>query len=125
MYSSCTNRRIYIFVCAKVSNNFTCTSLEKNKSSIALYAAKSLGVTSTNQAKNGVLRACSADSAIWKRLKSSHLSRKRSLIFALYAKKSLVMIRTDPSHDGSGKWSQVHYCANPATKKRMQTIIKS
>ena len=64
MYFSCTNRRIYIFVCAKISNNFTCTYLEKNKSLIALYAAKSLGVTGTSQAKNGVLKACSADSAI-------------------------------------------------------------
>ena len=64
MYFSCTYRKIYIFVCAEISNNFTCTSLEKGKSLIALYAAKSLGVTSTNQAKNGVLRACSADSAI-------------------------------------------------------------
>jgi hypothetical protein len=126
MYSSYTDRRIYIFVCAEVSNNFTCISLEKNKSLIALYAAKSLGVTSTSQVKNGVLRACSAASAILKRLKSSHLSRKRSLIFARYAKKSLVMIiRTDTRHDGSGKWSRVHYCANRAIKKRMQTIIRS
>jgi hypothetical protein len=123
MYSSYTDRRIYIFVCAEVSNNFTCISLEKNKSLIALYAVKSLGVTSTSQVKNGVLRACSAASAILKRRKSSHLSRKRSLIFALYAKKSLVTMRTDTRHDGSGKWSRVHYCANRAIKKRMQTII--
>ena len=105
---------------------FTCTSLEKDKSFIALYVVKSLGVTSTDPVKNGVLKACSAASAIWKRQKNSYLSRKRSLIFAQYAKKSsLIIIRTDTSHDGSGKWSRVHYSANRVIKKRMQTIIKS
>ena len=64
MYPSGTNRRIYIFVCADTCINFTCTYLEKDKSLIAQYAAKSLGVTSTSQAKNGVLRVCSAASAI-------------------------------------------------------------
>jgi hypothetical protein len=51
-------RRKYIFVRVKISNNFTCTSLEKNKSSVALYAAKNLAATSISQAKNGVLRVC-------------------------------------------------------------------
>lgn len=108
------------FCIPEISNNFTCTSLEKNKSLIALYAAKSLGVISTSQAKNGVLRACSAAYAMWKRQKNSYLKKKkRSLIFARYAKKSSVTIRSDTSHDGSGKWSRVHYCANRAIKKRM------
>jgi hypothetical protein len=127
MYSSCTNRRIYIFVRVEVSNNFTCASLKKNKSLNALYAGKNLGVTSTNQAKNGVLRVCSAAYAISKRPKSSHLNKKISLIFAQYAKKSsvIIIIRTDTSLGGSGKWSQVHYCVSRAIKKRMQTITKS
>ena len=55
---------IYIFVRVKISNNFTCASLEKDKSLIALYAAKNLGVTNTSQAKNGALRVCSAAYAI-------------------------------------------------------------
>ena len=104
---------------------FTCTSLEKDKSFIALYVVKSLGVTSTDPVKNGVLKACSAASAIWKRQKNSYLSRKRSLIFAQYAKKSSLINRTDTSHDGSGKWSRVQYYANRVIKKRMQTIVKS
>src|SRR5919112_6895344 len=53
-------RRTYIFVCDEICNDFACTSLEKSKSSIALYAEKSLAVTSTSLAKNGVLKACSA-----------------------------------------------------------------
>jgi hypothetical protein len=125
MYPSGTNRSKYIFVCAEISINFTCTSLEKDKSFIVLCAVKSLGVTSTSQAKNGVLRACSAVSAILKKLKSSHLSKRRFLIFARYAKKSSLIIRTDTNRDGSGKWSQVHYCANRAIKKRMHIIIKN
>lgn len=58
------NISIYIFVCVKACNDFACTSLEKSKSSIALYAAKSLAATSTSLAKNGVLKACSVATAI-------------------------------------------------------------
>lgn len=64
MYLSHRSRRTYIFVRDEICINFTCTSLEKDKSFIALYAVKSLDVTSTSQTKNGVLRACSAASAI-------------------------------------------------------------
>src|SRR5918994_7173519 len=54
----------YVFVCVEVHNNFTCISLENDRSSNAPYAAKSLGVTSTSQAKNGVSMVYSVVSAM-------------------------------------------------------------
>ncbi|MFL6494473.1 MAG: hypothetical protein ACJ70N_06690, partial [Nitrososphaera sp.] len=51
----------YIFVFVLVCNNFTCTSLEKNrKSFIALFAEANLGDISTSPKKNGELKACYA-----------------------------------------------------------------
>ncbi len=119
----CRGRRIYIFVCVKACTDFACTSLEKSKSFIALYAEKNLAVTSTSLAKNGVSKACSAATAIWKRQKNSSLSRKKSLISAPYAKKNS-LIKIETSQNGSGKWTQVLFYANHAIKKRMQTMIK-
>ena len=63
-YTTLVNISIYIFVSVKACNYFACTSSEKSKSFIALYVVKSLAVTSTSQAKNGVLKACCAAAAI-------------------------------------------------------------
>ena len=62
--SSCFDRGKYVFVYVEVHNNFTCIYLENDRSSNAPHVVKSLAVTSTNQAKNGVSMACSVVSAM-------------------------------------------------------------
>jgi hypothetical protein len=51
--------RKYVFVYVEVHNNFTCISLENDRSLIALFVVKSLAVTNTSQAKIGISTACS------------------------------------------------------------------
>jgi hypothetical protein len=49
--------RKYVFVYVEVHNNFTCISLENDRSLIALFVVKSLAVTNTSQAKIGISTA--------------------------------------------------------------------
>ena len=49
----------YVFVCVEIHNNFTCIYLENDRPSNAPHVVKSLAVTSTSQAKNGVSMVCS------------------------------------------------------------------